>query len=237
MLRRSGGPLTGFDGRTTASILFLNPTALPPESSFYGAVSTRGFRLSTCWYFGGKPWQLRTVIVANEHRIVPFVINSGGIESCAPIIGTPMLEKIGVLSKDAHRAGWSNQVGSGAPDGRQSVHLTIPSPLGELTAVSDWDDTRARSVDVRYNLIGHGFAVFIRDFESFARLVLGGRLTFQAGVDDLMKNCPKEIKKYIHANNRKRVERELTAMIESVHDEDDRGMDKVAKAWAEDRRL
>ena len=231
MLKRSG-PLTDFNGRTTADVLFLSPHFLPPKSLFYGAVSKHGFRLSRILDFHGKPWQLRTVIVANEHRIVPFCVNSGGVSSHAPIVGTPMLEKIGVLGPRMDRVSWDNKVGSGAPDGQLSVRMTIPSPLGELTSIADWDHKRGSLLefDVRYNLIGHGFAFFIRDVEVAAHDVLCGEVTFIRAVDKLIERCPKDIQSYIgNPSNRKRVERELTAVIAGI--QDNRAIDALAEAW------
>ena len=79
------------------------------------------------------------------------------LKSKAPIIGAPVLKKIGALRAGIGRAAWENH-------GR----VQVPSPLGELT---DWDHVRGSSptLDERYNLIGHGFACFTRDV-NFARV-------------------------------------------------------------------
>jgi hypothetical protein len=110
--------------------------------------------------------------------------------------------------------------------------VSIPSPLGELTSISDWDIGRASSptLDERYNLIGLGWAAFTCDVEFAAQLVRRGRVSFELAVTDLIEDCPAGIRDYIqHSHNRKRVERELKAVIDGI--QDDRPFDELAKSW------
>lgn len=213
--------------RTSCDALFFNPQFLPPASAFYGAVCPSGFKVSKMFDFDGKPWQLRTILFRDKHYIAPFVINSGGVASTAPILGTPLLKKIGAIVDDnsiTGRASWSNEGGL----------VKVPSPLGELSTVSDWDEGEAKisNIDERYNLIGLGWAAFQVSVEAAARRAKKGTGSpVETEIQELIEFCPDDIAPYIrHPENKIRVERELRAMIDAVKDE--RSIDKLAEAWA-----
>jgi len=224
--------LTGLNGRTTANVLFFRDGLLPPPSVWYGAVSPRGFRLSRIFNFGdsssddGKKWQLRTVNYGCHSFIVPFVINSGGVHGYRPIVGTPLLRTIGALPPNVDRAAWENLSG-GVP------LVTVPSPLGELRHFQDWDYERGSSVtiDVRYNLMGHGWALLTVCVELMANLIVDGTISRTAALTKLLDHCPVGIEAYIrNPSNLFRLERELDAVIKAL--QDTRTMDELAEEWA-----
>jgi hypothetical protein len=211
-------------GCTTASILFLSPVFLPLKSRFYGAECPSGFNISRIYDFHGKKWQLRTVTFRGKSYIVPFVINSGGVNSRAPIVGTPLRRKIGALPPGVDRVAWGNR-------GR----VTVPSPLGELVTISDWDRERrgikSPTLDERYNLIGQGWAQFIFEVNAQAGHVNGGAVSFSQATERLIEDCDPEIVKYVsNPHNKKRIERELRAMMAARKDE--RNINQLAEAWA-----
>ena len=228
--------MTGLNGRTTAGILFFGPHLLPPASEHYGAKTT-GFKLSRILQYPtdhdeGKLWQLRTVCFRGERFIAPFVLNTGGVEGPMPIVGTPLLRKIGAIPQGIDRIAWKNYEttsvgGQGAP------LVTVPSPLGRLGELQDWDMDRGTSlnIDERYNLIGHGFAFFIRDVQVWAGAVVDGIITFDAAVERLISKCDPGLVPYIqNPVNRVRVQRELRATIDAL--QTDSSMAALAMDWA-----
>ena len=227
MLKRTGLMSCPGGTRTTAlDVPFLSPWLVPPPSPFYGAVSKQGFRTSRLVELNGKPWQLRTVMFNGEFYIASFCINSGGVKSKAPIVGAPLLQKIGALPADRDRAAWDNKLPN------NTYRVQVPSPLGELTAIMDWDHVRnsSQAIDERYNLIGHGFSGFIFQVHVRACDVRRGRTTFELAVDDLIADCPGDIVNYVgNPHNRMRVARELTAMINAQEEHGE--LHTIAESW------
>ena len=202
--------------RATADFLFKFPASLPPKSPHYGAVTSR-FRVSNVYTYGdGKKWQLRTICYRGNHYIVPFVLNSGGVNPRHPIIGTPLLRKIGALPDGIDRAAFENK-------GR----VTIPSPMGELRNFQDWDLSRMKheDLDERFNLIGHGWARYAFELHRVAKLARK-RVPRDLLIDDLVAEPPRDITPV----DRAAVELELDVLISIVGD--DRPMDVVAAEWA-----
>ena len=50
--------------------------------------------------------------------------------------------------------------------------------MGHLRTFSEWDHVRAKDVDERYNLIGHGWALLISRIEYSAIRIVGRRSSF-----------------------------------------------------------
>ena len=215
----------------------MNQTLCAPPSEHYGKPCRR-FQVSTLRMFNGKAWQLRTMQHRGQHFIVPFIINTGGVDSFRPIIDPQTLSQI--LGRPVDPACFDQSRAA------RQHRITIPSPLGELHSFSFWDPERADAIkraaqaqgcvglDLRYNLIGHGFAFFIRDVHAAALKVHDGRLPFDKTLEWLIADCPPEkgLRDYIqNPANRWRVERELSACVGALKD-DDVPLDELARRWA-----
>jgi hypothetical protein len=108
-------------------ILFLNPQFKPSMSAEYGK-RARGFFVSPIQSFGGKMWQLRTVRLNGQHFVVPFIINGGGISATQPVLGMPLVKRIG---------------------GEHSKTLCVETPIGDLVTFTEWD--AERNTDIMNN--------------------------------------------------------------------------------------
>ena len=215
------------------SVLFLNPLMCAPESPFYGK-TTKSFKLSLIKSCDGKCWQLRTIHWQGQYFIVPFILNSGGVDSFAPIVHSRVIKAItgldrSVLGDQSHKPEYDR--------------MTSPSPLGEVRAFSDWDDARARVIeekspdpnDLRWNLIGHGFAGFCFEVKQAAGSVVDGDVSRERAVDKLIERCTpeKNMRNYIqNPCNRHRVERELDAMVVAWRENRDEELNELAEIWA-----
>ena len=216
-------------GRTTADFLFLNPSFLVEKGLCYG-VPTDKFRVSQMRQEGvftqpgddGKWWQLRTVSFDGIYFIAPFLINSGGIAGAMPIVATPLLRKIGAMPENGAR--------EIAPTTFDRFH--VPSPLGNIGLVQDWDgDRRNSNIDERYNLIGESWAIFIAQVEMRARYVKLKIMTKETALNLLVAYCPAPLRCYLkNSANKRYLEREFDAVSESL--DDNRSLHLVASDWA-----
>lgn len=139
-------------------ILFLNPTMQPRMSTSYGA-KARGFFVSPIMSFNGKMWQLRTVCLRGQHYVAPFIVNGGGVCARQPILSAAFVRVIGGEHSNCDRA------------------LAVESPLGDLTAFSEWDDTRSDEATVMHNLVGHGLADLLQKLEFASIMAIDTGLT------------------------------------------------------------
>jgi len=166
-----------------------------------------------------------------QHYIVPFLINSGAVDSFRPIVVPQMLSLI--LGRPVDAAASVNQANS------QDELVTLPTPLGDLRDFSAWGQEEGgqqvdAAIDLRCNVIGHGFANFIDDVRREALKVRDGRLSFETALEYVISDCPteKRLRDYIQdPANRPFVQRELSACIEAMKD-DDVPLDKLAERWA-----
>lgn len=172
----------------------------------------------------------------NQHFVVPFIINTGGVESRAPLVHTRTLKAIrpsfnrDLIFDSQHLI-------------PQADRITMPSPLGELRNFTDWDSERTRLIeekcpdprDLRWNMIGHGFALFCYDVEIRAADVVDGDMSRQKALERLIQGCPEErsMRDYIrNPDNRHRIERELDAMTVAYQEYQDKRLDELAEIWA-----
>src|SRR5688572_21327923 len=81
---------------TSLRVLLMNSSFAPPVNRLYGA-KVKGFVVSKVHYFGGKPWQIRSIQVnGNDWHIIPFILNSGGVGENQAIISDPVLKHLGI---------------------------------------------------------------------------------------------------------------------------------------------
>ena len=233
MYRAAAKPTLQFARSGRAGLASFVPEQAMPESELYGKPCDR-FRVSTPRMFDDGQWQLRTMEHRGRHFIVPFLIDSGVADSLRPIMVPQLLSRILGRSVEPSEFSWGSAT---ATDDR----VTLPSPAGELREFcllgADGATVGKRlgpTEDLRYNRIGSGLAFFIRDVHAAALKVHDGRLPFDKTLEWLIADCAPEkgLRDHIqNPSNRWRVERELSACVGALKD-DDVPLDELARRWA-----
>ena len=181
-------------------IMFLNPTFKPLMSPEYG-LPAKGFFVSSIQSSNGKLWQLRTITFRQTYFVVPFIINGGGICATQPILGSPMVKRIG------------------ADHSNPCKDLIVDSPIGNLCTFSSWDNDRNEDVKraddgVLYNLIGHGLADLLQKIDVLAGQVLDGEQSVDSIVLRLQKSSAADVRALVKKHEAL-VRRELIATVQA----------------------
>jgi hypothetical protein len=183
-------------------ILFMNPVHKPSMSREYGQ-RAQGFFVSPIQSFQGKMWQLRTVRLNCQHFVVPFIINGGGISATQPILGSPLVKRIGADRSNPNRT------------------LCLETPIGNLHTFSEWDnerdaDTLETEEGIMFNLIGHGLADLLQCVKAYSGQILhGDALTPESAVRVAIRDARDDVKKHTEQNEQF-VRRELEETVKAM---------------------